>query len=167
MKKVILSATSFALFSLILSSCEKEEVKTNDSVLVAETISTEKGSGFEEKAKGNSRVWFDNGSPTGVDGVDYGCKDTGGNCRADVSVSPGIMNDIRNIGDVVKTKNKNLIKHEFITKRAILEVAIDDQYIDNVIKGGLDVDVRGEEGTMYFLFLAPGNGNVVKAFPIK
>lgn len=148
MKKVVVS--SIFLATVVLFSCEKEEIKTNpeDSKDVTENLS-------ESKALGNILEWHDNGDPEGVDGVDFGCWDSGVRCTYEAPVSPSVSEDLIDVIDVIDAGKSADIISTFQDNQSWLSDLIGADVVEKVIDGVYTVSTRGvftEDENTYFLF---------------
>ncbi|SEC20815.1 hypothetical protein SAMN04489761_2378 [Tenacibaculum sp. MAR_2009_124] len=157
MKKLV--GITLAL-AFTLSSCSNEE-----------TIAPSDTSGVEENTRAlGGRVWFDNGAQPGVDGVDYGCSGSGGNCLDEVVVygiaSPYVLNDLN---DTIGSGNTQGTQHVFEAHAEELSKFIPGKLIDGVINGSLYVKSRGKlnkEQTMYLNF-TNRRGKTVSIVPLR
>lgn len=106
-------------------------------------------------------MWWDTGREPGAEDIDYGCEGVGGNCLPEVVVTPKLKTLLidfaqsTNPGDFANADYPSLSK------------VIDGETLNEVIKGELNVSMRGEIGigkTGYLKFTS-GNGTVVTVYP--
>ena len=156
MKKSMIKLTAILLLGVGVFSCEKEEIRPTTS---ATSISTS-----SEKMNGTRRAWYDNGEVPGNDGIDYGCKGSGGNYLADVVVSPSKytifedLNNASNNGDLAEVKrivseNKTDISHY-----------INSDDLDRVLDNSSELKTRGKVsvgGRLYVVIERKGTVNSV------
>lgn len=146
MKKINFNVLALAI---LFVACEKEQVSKEDGALnqVAENNN-------RAQESTNLRIWYDDGTHPGIEGVNYGCKDLGGTCANTVDV-PGIhANDIANIVGVVDNGNIATIRANFANNESLLGTYISPDIVQGVITGNLTVQVRGFNnlGAKYLVF---------------
>ncbi len=148
------------VLAFTLSSCSNEDTTAPNEI-----------NSFESTQRANGlRVWFDNGEQPGTDGVDYGCKDSGGNCLPDVVVSgiasPHVLDDLN---DNVGSGNTQGTQHVFEAHAEELSRFIPGELIEGVINGRLFVKSRGKlnkDQAMYLNFNSRG-GKTVSIIPMR
>lgn len=163
MKKVMMS--SLLIAAAVLFSCEKEDVKTNieSSKDVTENPTV-------AKAASDLRIWYDNGDPDGVEDVDYGCKDSGGNCYATADVTPSTSDDLGDVIDVINTGNEEDIISSFKENERMLKDILGSFVVEQVIEEIYTVAVRGElneDENIYFLFSSADKLEEVKPVGVQ
>ena len=151
--------------TIILVSCEKEEVLFDTNTNSSSTFSKESPT----PPSSFNRNYFDNDADPGVEGQDYGCELVQGDCMNDILLWDtewwerigGILLGIeQGQGDVIETFKNN---------RALLSSVFPENLIDDTINGTLTLSVRGKlakESTAYFLFKNL-DGELVTAIPVK
>ncbi|WP_299435015.1 hypothetical protein [uncultured Aquimarina sp.] len=159
MKYLIVGALALGL---ILTSCNKEEIETIEESVITVDI---------EKAAGSYRVWYDNGNQPGQDGVDYGCKGSGGNCLDTVVVtasmaSPEIAGDLV---DTVGSGNTGAVIDIFKHYGRELSEVIPANLIEGVIGGELQVSNKGtfEKNEIVYLNFNDRRGNTKSVIPLR
>ncbi len=135
MKKIIFSALFFGIF---LVACEK-----NDTNLDALTES----STTMERSDSDLRVYYDNGKVPGVEGVDYGCKGSGGSCLPTITVDLPTQQVITHVLEVVDLGDNEAISETFSTFRETLTEVISSDLVSGVATGALNVKNRGDFST--------------------
>lgn len=159
MKYLIVGALALGL---ILTSCNKEEIETIEESVITVDV---------EKAAGSYRVWYDNGNQPGQDGVDYGCKGSGGNCLDTVVVtasmaSPEIAGDLI---DTVGSGNAGAVIEIFKRYERELAKVIPSNLIRGVIGGELQVSNKGtfEKNETVYLNFNDRRGNTKSVIPLR
>lgn len=163
MKKVILSIFTLGL---LFVACEKEIV-TPTSELSQNGLNVQDESSESVNVKANGRVWHDNGAQPGVDGQDYGCWNSGGNCLAEVVVvGLADINDMGDITDVVDTGISEDIIDSFDDNERMLDNYINSDIVDGVISGDIIVTGRGALSSTYY-FVFNEQGKIVNVTPMS
>ncbi|WP_343603705.1 hypothetical protein [Fluviicola sp.] len=154
MKKSILLGLSPALLLLIAVGCQKENI----------TPSASSNHSFTTKAQVNNlRVWHDNGKQPGVDGVDYGCWSTGGNCLPDVIVTPKLSQSLTAFA--FSSSQAGYASANYSTLSSVISTSV----LDGVIGGELVVSIRGSitaTAPGYLTFTAH-NQDIKAVYPFK
>lgn len=153
MKKSILLGLSPALLLLIATGCQKENITPAAS---KNTVTT--------KAQSNNlRVWHDNGKQPGVDGVDYGCWSTGGNCLPDVIVTPKMSQNLTAFA--YSTNQAGYASTNYSTLSSVISTGV----LDAVVSGELEVSLRGSIGSTSpgYLAFKSHNQDVKAVYPFK
>lgn len=154
MKKVILTFSAAMMF---LASCEKTQIQTNEKLNASNEVFT---------TKATLRVYFDNGTFPGVDGVDYGCSGAGGNCQPDVVVVGGIADPVKDLYNAI---GSHTVVHELFTdNETIFNEVFGEENVENVLNNVLTVSVRGsiyDTQTAYFVFKK--NGTEFSVVPVR
>jgi hypothetical protein len=157
MKKVIYS--SLILATIMLTSCEKEEVTRNQSSSEENNIHSEE---VVNKAAGSLRIYYDNG------GDDFGCAGSGGNCYPTVTITPSVAVDLGDVIDGVNTGDEDVIRHSFLNNESLLIKLLGSNTFENVIEGTYFPSTRGdltEANSIYFVFEV--DNKVVEVKPIQ
>jgi len=118
-------------------------------------------------AKGSLRVYYDDGTIPGTEGVNYGCSGSGGNCLPDVVVTPGLSSDITNVFTAVYTGNQTSIETAFNTYQNSLLNYVSRDDIDGVIHGTYIARARGASPGMRYLIIYDSSGHIVSVYPLK
>jgi hypothetical protein len=151
MKKLFLGITVMSFF--VLASCEKEIQSVNqDSINSIDNV---------EKAMG-SRFYFDNGKIPGVDGVDYGCSPSAGNCLPEVVVT-GYT--IANVLDDLNNEDPTYYKYFFQDWGRELVEVFESEDVENVGDGTHTLVIRDAGGNKFYYLIMHGT-TVVSAYPI-
>lgn len=161
MKKLIYGSMLLASAALIFVGCQKEDVQP-----IENSVDSNQATNFVEKANGNLRVWFDTGGPN--EGVDFGCKDTGGNCQPNVVVVGRLANVVNTIGDlgdlgdipgVVAVVSDNLTELSTFIEMDLLELVVDEK---------LSLSVRGRVNANEGAYLLFSDGkDLISVQPVK
>lgn len=166
MKKLVYGSIIFASTAIIFVGCQKEDVQPNMSSITTEQSSGEKPSdNYAEKAYGSRRIFFDDHKGD-VDGVNYGCNSSGGNCLDDVIVTPRLVTIINEIGG---SGNTGVVISIVAKNLRGLEQIVDRDLLHQVLTGALTLNVRGRVNaneTAYLLF-KDGNQDIVSVQPVK
>lgn len=159
---------SALLFSGILISCGKSEIKTTNN---ASAISDAKGGNIDSKQGPPTPLnvvlltsrWLDDDLEPGVEGKNFGCLDIGGYCRTKNilrAIDVPVINDILNDG--VSHYQEN-----FQTHQSQLKMVFEEQLVDGVASGNLTLKIRGniQNGkNAYFVFNQ--NGETIAVSPV-
>lgn len=159
MKKITMSVLTLAILAM---ACEKEQAPKD-----CETTNQADGNNDRAQESVNLRIWFDDGTDPGIEGVNYGCKDLGGTCANTVEV-PGIhANDVAEIVGIVNGGNINTIRETFAQNQSLLEMYISPSAVEEVIVGNLTVEVRGFNtlGAKYLIF--KDNQDIIYVSPLS
>lgn len=151
MKKMFFGISIMSLF--IFTSCEKEIQSVNQDSMNP-TVNIEKASG--------SRFYFDNGKIPGVDGVDYGCSPSAGNCLPDVIVYGLAVADVlEDLNDEDPADYKYFFQD---WERDLLEV-FESEDVENVANGTHSLIIRSAGGNKFYYLIMDGL-DVISAYPI-
>ncbi|MGE4346785.1 MAG: hypothetical protein AB7D46_05145 [Flavobacteriaceae bacterium] len=116
----------------------------------------------------NDRVYYDNGKPDGVEGVDYGCKDTGGTCLDDLIITDDEPIAIISFAYKVTQGNPDEIRAFVDGERDLLLEFFDEALVNEVINGNCNVSGRGDiERTFYFIFKNNVSEEILAVYPIS
>ncbi len=141
-------------------SCEKEEITHNTNDTNQNEISS-------ISKQSNLRVWYNTTEPgeIGTEGVDFGCKDSGGNCQDDITIYGG-MAVIEDVLDDVATGDGSIIINSFYNNKEDLELYIDKTIVENVYNGNLYVSIknRTNDGINYLIF--DDGQRIVNVYPL-
>jgi hypothetical protein len=147
-KKLIFSSL---LFSGILISCGKTEIKTQDAASTNEEIVLRSGNGGPG---GNGeilmKIFFDDGTKPGVEGKTFGCAGVGGYCnkKNGHGIYHPILEDIRLEGEANYVTNFSLYQDE-------LSQIFGTALVDGVIAEELSLEIKGSitsSSSAYFIF---------------
>lgn len=156
MKKVFYGTLFLALVGIGVVGCKKTDLSKNEEN-VSTSILT---------AKANGRVYFDNGDPNGVEGIDYGCSGSGGGCLPEVTVKPSIVNPVKNV--YYSAGNNSLVSTIFTNNKIDFFEIFGEQNVNDVISGVATVTVRGNISSIentYFSFVK--GGTIQSTVPVK
>ncbi len=151
MNKLFFGISIMSLF--VFTSCEKE-IQSVNQVSMNPTVNVEKASG--------SRIFFDNGKIPGVDGIDFGCASSGGNCLPDVIVTGLTISDV--LDDL---NNENPVDYKYFFQdweRDLLEV-FESTDVDNVADGTHTLKIRAAGGNKFYYLIMNGT-TVISSYPI-
>lgn len=147
MKTLFLSGA--ILFLLSIMSCEKDNIVPKPTMESAKLqASNSSDANLNQRASG-MRMYFDNGKVPGVDGIDYGCSGSGGNCYPDVTVSPSLAEMCNDFG---VSSNPSSFAEDHYSE---LSNVVDQDILDAVINETYSVHLRCEGSTTstgYLLF---------------
>lgn len=152
--------SSLMIAAAIMFSCEKEDITVKDDNSNQNSTITS-----VEKASAELRIWYDNGDPDGIEGEDYGCHKSGGNCYPEVVVTPSIGEDLDDVIDVINTEDSEAIISSFHNNESFLSDLFGTDVVENVIDGVYTPSTRGEltaDSRIYFLFNSSESLEVVK-----
>lgn len=151
MKKLIFGISTMSL--LFFTSCEKE-IQSVSHENIDNTTNVQKAMG--------TRYYFDNGKIPGVDGVDYGCSPSSGNCLPDVTVYGLAVSDI--LHDL---NEEDPINHKYFFQdwSEELEEVFETRDIELVADGTYTLKIR-DAGNNKFYYLIMDGLDVVSAYPI-
>ena len=160
MKKVILS--TFAL-SVLFMACEKDVIVPDSEITANEQSAQTISNDADLTTKANGRIWFDNGEQPGVDGEDYGCDLTGGNCLDEVVVV-GLVDqgDMGDVIDEIRGGDAEGIIDLFESNETMLDGYIDPDLVDKVISEYYTVSCRGIFGTSTSAYLKFYDGTTLQ-----
>lgn len=176
MKKVNLIKTvgGLLLASLMvvttISSCQKEKITPNRTQDSMTEKSFSKDNSVTEKAMSNEKwlKWHDNEKPDGVDGVDYGCWDNGGNCYNAKKSDAKVSKLIDNIGNESESGDTDGVDNIIENNLSLLSeyIPIDDLY--DILHGNVTISVRGRiarNGTAYVILSR--ENRIYSVYPIR
>lgn len=152
--------SSLMIAAAIMFSCEKEDITVKDDNSNQNSTITS-----VEKASAELRIWYDNGDPDGIEGEDYGCHESGGNCYPEVVVTPSIGEDLDDVIDVINTEDSEAIISSFHNNESFLSDLFGTDVVVKVIEGVYKPSIRGElteHNSIYFLFERDNMIEVVK-----
>ena len=161
MKNLILFIMVMSLFVLTLNSCKKEVetpiAKTTESVLKA------------TKAPPTSELekWHDNGKVPGIEGVDYGCWDKGGNCLPTVVIIGTPIKVVKTLIHKIETNDVEGINSTIRTNFDVLSKIFEASVLTSIIDGNATIFVRGsltESSIAYFLISE--KNEIVQVVPV-
>jgi hypothetical protein len=148
MKNLILALSVVGLVIMTLNSCTKENetLSGQKPVSVAKTV--------KAPPTNNLRIWHDNGNVPGVEGVDYGCWDLGGNCLPTVVVVGTPIKVIKTLVHQIETNDIEGLNSTMKTNFDILSKIFETSVLQSIIDGKANISVRGsltENSKAYFL----------------
>lgn len=168
MQKIVFYVGSLGLFSLLVTACVKEEIVPNCTKQEATVSKNAQEMDKIGPKKPRLKIWYDNGSPDGTRDIDYGCRDTGGNCLERVTVTAQLKADIRGIGQVILHGSASQIINEFKTKRNLLEPIVGTSHVQGVINSALIPEVRGvDDDVIYLVFYNQQKTKVLMVYPVE
>lgn len=154
MKKLI----GLVCAALTLAGCQKEQTHPNGTSTIG---------ALDETKSASYRVYFDNGAQPGVEGQDYGCAGSGGNCLPDVVVTASLKPAIDNVFTAVYTNNDATIRSAFSANRTALLNYVDKAHVDGVINGTLRARARGASPNNRYLIIRRTGGVLVGVYPLR
>jgi hypothetical protein len=141
--------------TILVSSCQKEK---DNSLSLAE----EQG-----LPKASLRVYFDDGTVPGVEGVNYGCSGTGGNCLNDVVVTSELKPAMDNVFSAAYSANDEQIRAAFQTNKAALLNYVSSKHVNGVITGAYTARARGAAPGYRYLMIRDTAVRIVGVYPLK
>ncbi len=156
-KKLIFSAL---LFSGILISCGKSDIKTTEASS-SDDIVLRAGNGTPDEEL--LRVWYDDGSKPGLEGKTFGCFGVGGYCSKK-NVLHAI--DLAVIATIIADGPNNYAAH-FQTFQGQLVQIFEPTLVDGVTNGTMTLEIKGDVSNgnnAYFKF--NHNGSTINVTPV-
>lgn len=127
------------MFLAAVSSCQKEK-ETPPS---ADTLLLSNNALRLNLDDRDLRIWHDDGTPGGRDGINYGCWDTPGNCGRDIVVTPNFLDQMVEVFGTIAAKGA--IVESFNNYKDSLYLLLDSTLVDGVIDGSLTVSAVGTD----------------------
>ena len=157
---------SSLLFSGILISCGKSDIKTIKTTDASSSDETVLRLGNGEPDEELMRVWYHDGSRPGVEGATFGCFGVGGYCTKKNSRLVPTSTHISVIGTII-AEGEDHYADNFHTFHSELDELFDNSLVDGVADGTVQLEIFGsisDETNAYFKF--EKEGQTISVAPI-
>jgi len=141
----------------LLAGCEKER----------SVPATLRPGAVEGSTKTSLRVYYDDGTIPGVEGVNCGCSGSGGNCLGEVVITPGFRPALNNVFTAVFTANDPSIVTAFTNNKTMLLNYVSSAHVNGVVNGTHTARARGASPGVRYLIIRDSGARIVGVYPLK
>ena len=142
--------------SLLIFGCRKENSPPSSIV-----VSQKPQSNYEKASVVFLFNWFDDGARPGVDGLDYGCDPSKGNCHAEIVIHGSV--DVGKLCSDLNTGSPSDDQQTFKDYDSFLTSFMDSSDFSNVVNGLLTVRTLGDYDTNGRAYLILDNSSAVNS----